>query len=385
MSSISSVIWDQQKEEELVSVLRNSSSRKKGCQCIAAKYGISCNAVERKLRRIIKTNPYLDKELSKGISRWSKTIQDETPPAKPEKSAIVPYTVESAILDVVKKKKDLPLEKEDIQAAAEKAGVHYHTALSTWGHMVANAKAFITSEPCGDRNCLWFKGDAFATMAKNDMAVSEVAKIFDVSISEVRKLIATCTRFPRKARVYQLPLEYYSTVKNQENPGEWLQRAVSEGWSTRELDAAVKGEPVCSVISVRKENEALKAKLAALQDEVDKSSTFSNDLRQQNQELREKMESIQAVSNMHASTFNDASNVVSLDRIQEMDGFIVPLAKAVAKLEGQLKAARKVSISAMEMLVRKNGRLNSHKKAVYDLQSIGITVADIRDQRTQVS
>lgn len=60
-------------------------------------------------------------------------------------------SVEQAVLDAVRKKGDLPLEKEDIQAAAERAGVHYHTALSTWGNMVANAKALVSAEPCGHR------------------------------------------------------------------------------------------------------------------------------------------------------------------------------------------------------------------------------------------
>lgn len=332
---IPDAVWDCQKDDELISAVRNSVSRRKGCQYIATKYGISYHAVERKLKKILKSNPSLGEELPKGNSRWSKVCATKETQVS-EKPFI---SVEQAMLEAVKKKGDLPLEKEDIQTAADMAGVHYHTALSTWGSMVANAKALISTGPCGDGSCLWFKGDAFAALAKNGMPYKEIAKIANVSVPEVRKLVSTCTTFPKEARVYPLSFEFYYLVKDQKAPGEWLQRAVSEGWSTRELGAALKGEQVQSISSLKAENQELRAKLAQATQRIEK-----------------------------------AANIVSLDHIREMYDLIVKQSDRIAELESRLAAAKKVSLTAIQMLAKKNVKVVTFHNVISYLNNNGVKI-----------
>ena len=265
-------------------------------------------------------------------------------------------SIEQAMFDAVRKKGDLPLEKEDIQAAAERAGVHYHTALSTWGNMVANAKAFITTEPCGDRNCLWFKGDAFAVLAKNGLPYEEIAKISNTDVAEVEKLISTCSKFPKETRTYSLHFDYYSLVKNKENPGKWLQKAVDEGWNIKELDAAIKGEPVPLMGKVKKENKKL----------VEENNALKGKLKNQN-EILEELDKVEKRISASEAKFLEAlekTSIVSVDHIKDLYNTIHEQNEEIVQLKAQAETARRVNGFILEALVKKNAELLKAKYPV---------------------
>lgn len=369
-----SLFKDSGKVKELFRCIKKCGVRDKGMRVFAQKNGTTYHSVKNYFYKNMLT-PEIDDQLPRAAAKSGKK---ETGTAS-EKPVI---TVGQAILDAVKKKGDLPLEKEDIQSAADRAGVHYHTALSTWGNMIANAKAFLTTEPCGDRNCLWFKGDAYVALTENGLPYKEIAKIAKVSVSEVKKLVFTCKAFPRESRVYPLNFEYYHVVKNQDNPGEWLQKAVTKGLTTRELEALVKDKPIQTASAYRKENE---------------------DLRAENQELRAKLKGItedsavvtQGLIKIFDRSLNQpqvtqrmekSANIVSLEHIRDMYNLIVKQSDRIAELESQLKAARKVSLSAMEMLVRKNVKVETFRNIISYLNSNGIKIvpAGILQQELQV-
>jgi len=382
---------------------------------IASKYGISYRAVEGRLRRFLRSNPSLDKELPKGqastsVSGAAELLKDseklrelfrciqeygkekgmkafaqkndisfhsvknyyykKKPFMSDDKSPTQErISVEQAVLDAVRKKGDLPLEKEDIQAAAERAGVHYHTALSTWGNMVANAKALVSAEPCGDRGCSWFKGDIFATLADRGMPREEIAKISGTDVAEVEKLISTCSRFPKEARTYPLPFEFYSTVADQDKPGEWLEKAVSSGWGLEELKAALRSEAVGDYKNQNKileENERLKKALAEAEKEVQGTKEKWNEalkttgkitsrlvekaerLEKENAELKARLnEKVETDKKILEKKIEESINIVSLEHI-------VGLYETIARLESQLEAARRANVLILEALAKKN-------------------------------
>lgn len=86
----------------------------------------------------------------------------------------------------------------------------------------------------------------------------------------------------------------------------------------------MRGKPVQTIIACRKENEKLKA---------------------ENQVLRAKVK----------EASKDA-NIVFLEHIREMCDLIGRQSERLAELESQLRAARKVSLSAMELLSRRSKR-----------------------------
>jgi polyhydroxyalkanoate synthesis regulator phasin len=103
--------------------------------------------------------PELDRELPKGtvpskplsshaenlsIKENNQKPDQELPKFKPTWPLKV--TIEDALCDIIKEKNGDPLTMEDIEAAAQRANVHYHIALSTLGSMVAKDKIKISKE-----------------------------------------------------------------------------------------------------------------------------------------------------------------------------------------------------------------------------------------------
>ena len=115
--------WTTEMSEELVAIVKASENRKAGCQKFADKYGITVGSAMGRLYLLIARNPELDRDLPKGESF-----------RKPAKAV----SIETALDEVLDAKGGPPLTETDIQAAAHRAGVSYHTALSKYGSMMAH-------------------------------------------------------------------------------------------------------------------------------------------------------------------------------------------------------------------------------------------------------
>ncbi|MFX4261257.1 hypothetical protein ACOBQJ_03535 [Pelotomaculum propionicicum] len=137
--SASKILGDSGKICELLTQIEECGSRIRGMKTFAENNGVKLSGVKNVFYSKILT-PELNQRLPLGVQQKPKT----KPVVKQTDKTI---TIEQAIIDTVKAKKELPLKKEDIQVAAEKAGVHYHTALGVWGKM--NAKELAIAQNTG--------------------------------------------------------------------------------------------------------------------------------------------------------------------------------------------------------------------------------------------
>lgn len=95
--------------------------KKEGHEEFAQKNGVSFSTVNLYFYKKILT-PELDRELPCKYAAKPKAIL-------PKKS------IEQALWELLKKRVEIPLKKEDIEAVSRETGEHYHTVLSTWGNM----------------------------------------------------------------------------------------------------------------------------------------------------------------------------------------------------------------------------------------------------------
>lgn len=150
---MSKFIYTREHDRELIDLIKETGVRAEAVRRFAKKYGLNIGAVSTHLYERILT-PELSQKLPRGCKAAiefgsKKTTQPpeksknglHSAPARPRK-----ITPEEALLNIVKHKKGAPLTMEDIEDAAQRAGVHYHVAFSTLGSMVANGKTSISKE-----------------------------------------------------------------------------------------------------------------------------------------------------------------------------------------------------------------------------------------------
>jgi len=368
-SVVLEVLKDGDRVQELIECIRKHGARTKGIAAFAQKYGLTYNGVRDYFYKRVLT-PELDRKLPR--VNVIKAPNKAKPPVSVEQAI-----VEQAILEVIKKK-GTPLAKEDIQAAADRAGVHYHVALSTWGHIVWSAKEQFKTEPCGSRNCPWFKGDLFMLMGENGMPHDEIAKIAGVDASEVKRLIDICSKFPKEKRTYPLPLDYYSLALQLQggNSGEWLRRAADSGWSLEDFRDALEGKLVTrdENVLLKEENERLKKEVKGFKDKLDEAQEGASKAQKKADEIEakwhealktmgrktdqllKKVEELEKenseLKSMLKTKLDEESGVraVSLEQVRE-------LYEAVSNLQERLSAARRTNSIMLNALVRKNEQL----------------------------
>lgn len=239
-----STFCTREKEQELISIIKAEGSRRKGFKKFAEKYGINEHGVRTHFYKHM-LNPELDRELPRGKSP-TRPSKFHSSPDKPPKPYI---TVEQTLRNVLEKKNgDTPLTKEDIETAAQNAGVHYHVALSTWANMIQKGEAAISNIQCTDNSCLWLKGMAFMSLLNSGVTVAELARASGLSPAEIRELAKTCQAFPDpEHREPSLSFYHHRIAANTDNPHEWIKKAKEAGWSTRDFKAAVNGEPLPAI------------------------------------------------------------------------------------------------------------------------------------------
>jgi hypothetical protein len=120
--AVQAVLRDDFKVKELLEVIKKCGSREGGIKEFADKYSLSSNTVKGYFYNHILT-PELDRELPRKKS------------FRPQKPAAAPKSTEKALWELLKKRVEMPLTKEDIEAVSQETGEHYHTVLSTWGNM----------------------------------------------------------------------------------------------------------------------------------------------------------------------------------------------------------------------------------------------------------
>lgn len=122
MPAQAALFQDRGKVNELLETIRKCGERKKGMREFAQKNGVSFGTVNLYFYKKILT-PELDRELPYKSA------------AKPQAAVVPSKSVEQALWELLKKRVETPLKKEDIEAISRETGEHYHTVLSTWGNM----------------------------------------------------------------------------------------------------------------------------------------------------------------------------------------------------------------------------------------------------------
>lgn len=375
--------------QELIQEIKLAGERNKGIKQFSDRYGLNPSSVNVYFYKNIFT-PELDKQLPRGRKNWQNVEREK-------------ISCKQALHEILSKKGDT-LTKEDIEQAARKAGVHYHTALSTWAAMVANGEAIVIKADCNDTNCPWRRGQAFASLIDSGVSVKEIVRAADISPAEVKVLARTYKAFPNsKDREPSLSFSHHRLACCKEavkkaTPQEWIKRAAAEGWSTREMAAAIKGEPVVSISKLKEENTALKdqvktlqEKLAAMMIRENKETKGWHDIDDIDNMVEEVSKvthlSKERVERVLGDVMTSDEYIVYRDYIQHLRsknreleqqlahlqseksrccitvGHITELYEKISELEEKLSAARRVSLSTLKMLQARNSLLkNTYSK-----------------------
>ncbi|OPX89459.1 MAG: hypothetical protein A4E53_01536 [Pelotomaculum sp. PtaB.Bin104] len=244
-----------EKIQELLDCIRQAGNRKKGFVDFSSKYGLSASGVNTYFYNHLVT-PELDRELPRGGNEPANKKKNNK-----QVGGNNPISVEQALNELGKTE----LTKEDIEDVARKTGVHYHDALSIWGAMRARDRELCSPEEdscTGSLVCRWLFAELFASLVDSGVTVAKIAERYRVSQAFVRETVKTYRAFPEKEdRKYGLEFTYYRLAAGTNDSHGWMQKTKENGWSVRELKAAIDGKPVETAASLRRENESLMSQL----------------------------------------------------------------------------------------------------------------------------
>lgn len=217
--------------------LFNGNSIADGLRAAAKRIKKSFYSVEHRYRDHLKKKREKEKS-PEGSSRAFTPKKDTAPDATKDAAAEAPkvVNVQEAIAEMVSKKGFRHVKKEDIAEIAEKAGEHYHSALSAWGSVWSGLKAAEKPE-----NCPWCRAKEVTRMRAEGLTYSEIGRKLGISQMSALNFHKTYRLFPGHRDT--LPFSCYVTIARacpNEPPEEWATFAEENHLTVRELQKAIK-------------------------------------------------------------------------------------------------------------------------------------------------
>lgn len=344
--------WSSEMDKALIAIAQNSSSQRQASIRAASLLGVSVDSAHCRLRKLLKRNPGL---ISGGILKRE---------------------LHKAFL----RNKDGLLAKEDIDAAARAAGVHYATALAMWGNMVKS-----DDMACKRNDCQWLEGEAVCSIRHN--CPWHLGKVFSglVSGDEDYDSLAAATRMDRDrikemVDVYRafsdnwepsLTYQHHVCASRTDDPRGWLEKALKNRWTEFQLKNAIEG---ASMKGKRVEKEArplkdafkLEEEIQALREDSERIKGENESLKAAVKALEEENHSLKAVVSAKEEEIGklkaangeleanlrqqeELINLVSLEYLKEVQDENDLLIKKLA-------ASRKVNLYLMETLCKKTAK-----------------------------
>lgn len=122
-------------------------------------------------------------------------------------------------------------------------------------------------------DCKWRQGEIFAALVDAGATQRQVASEIGKSGSYVRERIKTWRAFPEEdTRVRDLSWQHHRIAAKTDDPQKWIAKASDNGWSTRDLERAVKEarSPGSALTQEEKELKQAEALFANLEEVVAK-------------------------------------------------------------------------------------------------------------------
>ncbi|MEW6228061.1 MAG: hypothetical protein AB1700_08250 [Bacillota bacterium] len=121
--------------------------------------------------------------------------------------------------------------------------------------------------------CKWQQGEVLAALAECGVSQKAVASEIGKSASYVRERIRTWRAFPEEGtRVRDLSWQHHRIAAKTDDPQNWIAKAADNGWSTRDLEQAIKEarSPNSAVTQEEKELKQAEALFAKLEEVIAK-------------------------------------------------------------------------------------------------------------------
>jgi hypothetical protein len=217
--------------------LSNGNGVLNGLKTAAKKIKRSFYSVEHRYRDHLKKKQEKKKSPEKNTRAFTPkkdTASDAAKDAADKAPKVV--NVQEAIAEMVSRKGFRHVKKEDITEIAEKAGEHYHSALSAWGSVWSSLKAI--EKP---KNCPWCRAKEVTQMRAEGLTYSEIGRKLGISQMSALNLHKTYRLFPGHRDT--LPFSCYVTIARAcptEPPEEWATFAEENHLTVKELQKAIK-------------------------------------------------------------------------------------------------------------------------------------------------
>ncbi|MEW6772176.1 MAG: HNH endonuclease [Bacillota bacterium] len=137
-------------------------------------------------------------------------------------------------------------------------------------------------------DCKWHQGEILASLAECGVSQRAVASEIGKSSSYVRERIKTWRAFPEEGtRVRELSWQHHRIAAKTDDPQNWIAKAADNGWSTRDLERAIKEarNPNSALTQEEKELKQAEALFAKLEEVVAKGGPAGKWLLEKTEEL----------------------------------------------------------------------------------------------------
>lgn len=122
-------------------------------------------------------------------------------------------------------------------------------------------------------DCKWHQGEILASLAECGVPQKAVASEIGKSASYVRERIKTWQAFPEEGtRVRELSWQHHRIAAKTDDPQNWIAEAANNGWSTRDLERAIRGarSPASALTREERELKQAEALFARLEESIAK-------------------------------------------------------------------------------------------------------------------
>lgn len=366
--------------QELCEDIIATGGRRRGIKRFSGRYGLNPSGVNSYFYEHILT-PDLKRKLPKAQSnplQKTANLASKTPETGKVRKSRDPGLSPDRILMRELKKAFLRsngnfLTKEDIDAAARAAGVHYATALAVWGNAVKKDENLYCKRsdcPWADKdkpvcsirhNCPWHLGKIFSGLVDTDEDLAELAAATGMNDTEVKTIVGIYRAFGDN---WDPSLTYLHHVyaSRTDDPRGWLEKARKNRWTEFQLERAinqwsmkeadrVRKENLGKVVrALEKENRALRKDSERLRVENESLKAAVKALEEENRRLKEVVsEKDKEIGSLKAANRElginlrrqeESSSLISLDYLREVREENDLLIKKLA-------AARKVNLYLM--------------------------------------
>ncbi|MCL6479289.1 MAG: hypothetical protein K6T65_12925 [Peptococcaceae bacterium] len=358
--------FTEEKVQELCEDIIAAGNRWHGIQKFSGRHGLKPSGVNAYFYRHILT-PELENKLPKAQSNpLQKTAANFTSNPSEIKKVRKPHNpglLSERILMRELKKAFLRsngsfLTKEDIDAAAKAAGVHYATALAVWGNAVKKDENLYCKRsdcPWADKdkpvcsirhNCPWHLGKIFSGLINTDEDLAELVAATGIDDAEIKNMVGAYRAFGND---WDPSLTYLHHVyaSRTDDPRGWLEKAKKNRWTEFRL------KEVIDQWSMKKADKARKENLGKVVKVLEKEN---RGLRKDNEQLKVENESLKAAVNALEEENRRLKEAVS-EKDKEVDSLKAANGELEANLRRQEKLSNLISLDHLKEIQEKNGLL----------------------------